>query len=365
RPDFIFTSISGIQEHFPSVAVFCDGFEYHACPGRPQGRISDDIRKRLSLVDSPDYVVWSITWDDVETSMGGKGIVPAPFGKIDVRNVEKALAMKKCGLAREIGVHPPFELLLDFLRQPVAAAWCSLASSVVFATFIGTTPITVDSLQAFRERLKTEACRFVPELVHDPQSSIRSYYRSDPWAALLLEWNPALQRDIADARGTLRIFDEVDARNAPGFKTSWQTFLAAWNLLQFLDDVEVTGSEGMVLETPSLPAALPLVRKQEGDPALAEAFALADPSCHDFLAAWHAGGNPLPEVGVDIASADGRILTTLELAWPDSQVGVVLQGQEGAMRAAEAAGWTVLTMPIEVEAVQAALNCRMAPATGG
>ncbi|MHB2019208.1 MAG: DUF1998 domain-containing protein, partial [Candidatus Xenobia bacterium] len=30
RPDFLFTCISGIQEHVPSVAVFCDGFEYHA-----------------------------------------------------------------------------------------------------------------------------------------------------------------------------------------------------------------------------------------------------------------------------------------------------------------------------------------------
>ena len=46
--------------------IVCDGFAFHALPGRDRGRIGDDLLKRASLLDSGRFFVWSITWKDLD-----------------------------------------------------------------------------------------------------------------------------------------------------------------------------------------------------------------------------------------------------------------------------------------------------------
>ena len=60
RPDFVLRSSQG---SLPAVAIFTDGWLYHASPAR--NRIADDARKRQELRDG-GVIVLGITARDVE-----------------------------------------------------------------------------------------------------------------------------------------------------------------------------------------------------------------------------------------------------------------------------------------------------------
>lgn len=78
RPDFMITATrvaddGGIQrEAIPQLAVYLDGFEYHASAQHP--RFAGDIEKREQLRVHSGYAVWTLTWNDLvrfEAELGG------------------------------------------------------------------------------------------------------------------------------------------------------------------------------------------------------------------------------------------------------------------------------------------------------
>src|SRR5262249_27204986 len=73
RPDFVLWPQGEPAGALP-VAVFTDGFAFHVQPDQPQGSLADDIRKRLGLVRSGRFVVWSLTWDNVEDFTRDEGL---------------------------------------------------------------------------------------------------------------------------------------------------------------------------------------------------------------------------------------------------------------------------------------------------
>ena len=71
RPDFVLRSSQG---SLPAVAIFTDGWLYHASPAH--NRIADDARKRQELRDS-GVIVLGITARDVEHARDGTFEAPA------------------------------------------------------------------------------------------------------------------------------------------------------------------------------------------------------------------------------------------------------------------------------------------------
>ena len=49
------------------IAVFTDGFEYHADPQSGNMRVGIDTAQRMAIARSGRFHVWSLTWDDVES----------------------------------------------------------------------------------------------------------------------------------------------------------------------------------------------------------------------------------------------------------------------------------------------------------
>jgi DEAD/DEAH box helicase domain-containing protein len=353
RPDFLLHCVQGGEAALP-VAVFCDGFEYHAQPHQETGRIADDVQKRQALIASGRFLVWTLTWDDIEAALGGQGVVPSPFGSVDANYLKKLLEHRP-GLSHEVISHGPLEQLIDYLRSPAIGAWRKLTECVAFATFKQNRSLSVSCLQGFRDRLKTGPVRFTLDPVEtEPGSLFYSWYREDPWCTLLLDISKdaVLTLSLGDVQASLRFFDEAPGRSDDRFKTSWQTGLAAWNLLQFLANLEVIASEGLA-QVPSEAEAPQRMYTETVDAALREALDLAHPSCHEFLRQWR---GRLPEIGFDVKGPTGRVVATLELAWPDARLGIVLPGQS-----IEIAGWTLLHIPLSVTEVEDALGSKETP----
>ncbi|MCB1144024.1 MAG: DEAD/DEAH box helicase [Leptospiraceae bacterium] len=62
-PDFVFEPISDSKD-IKKIAVFIDGYTYHL---HPHNRINDDCRKRMSILDSKEFLVFTIVNEDWES----------------------------------------------------------------------------------------------------------------------------------------------------------------------------------------------------------------------------------------------------------------------------------------------------------
>ena len=62
RPDFVIRPVRPSPSQ-PPIAIFMDGFEFH------RKKTGEDSAKRMALVRA-GYLVWSLTWHDLEIVLG-------------------------------------------------------------------------------------------------------------------------------------------------------------------------------------------------------------------------------------------------------------------------------------------------------
>lgn len=351
------------------VAVFADGFEPHAKPGRPHADLMDDFAKRRALIETGRYRVWSLSWHDLpeaaDTAARGHGgpvtaaAVPALLRKL--QGASPALD------AAQLVLGGPFESLLAYLQTPSPEPWGKLAQAWAASFLMRPQPTRSDAaVQAAAAALAGE----VPEAGHTdsdlapPRLPALGEPAEGPAARIetarhgllrALIWAPlgALLSDGRGIQGLLWLDDRAAARGAEGYLDAWRAFLAETTLLQFLPEVVWTTACGRVTlpgplpEAPTGPASTtdlsPEARALAEDPSL-------PPGLSPVFALLEAAGLPLPVLGLDPEDpATGGGLPVLELAWEAARIGV-LAPQEGGERAElEAAGWSVF----EVDAVVA------------
>jgi DEAD/DEAH box helicase domain-containing protein len=108
------------------IAVFLDGFRFH------KQCVADDSAKRLSLVQSGRFRVWSLTWDDVQGLYAGKLINSRnPFAE----RLNPEMQAVQNGLLQRLSISelfntallPPVAQLLHYLAEPNAEVWQGLA----------------------------------------------------------------------------------------------------------------------------------------------------------------------------------------------------------------------------------------------
>ena len=139
RPDFVLWP-QGEQPGALPVAIFTDGFAFHVKPDQPVGGLADDIRKRLGLVRSGRFVVWSLTWDDVDEFTKDEGL-PGVGLFLDLgidRNRLRAVLTKAQSVLTEgfIG-WSGLESLLRYLARPEPEHW---RKAVAAALLVSTLP---------------------------------------------------------------------------------------------------------------------------------------------------------------------------------------------------------------------------------
>ena len=77
RADFVFYPERPAEGELP-IAVFTDGYEYHADEESGNLRVGSDLAQRMAIARSGRLHVWSLTWDDVEQVFKDSK-EPAPF----------------------------------------------------------------------------------------------------------------------------------------------------------------------------------------------------------------------------------------------------------------------------------------------
>ena len=352
RPDFLIRPAHRTPEA-PPVAVFADGFEHH------RDLTDDDSAKRMAL-SRAGYLVWSLTWHDLEQAFGGSADAPDLLGPASGEQpmdaVQQALDGRwdTGGLRSRLG-GSSLSLLVAWLGDPDPLRWKRAVFTRLFALF------DRERMQdpEFRAAFAAAVEKASPGVVRDRLAELpepacvagRGRWigeEAGPVDLFLTLPLAAVQRREPDAAvAVLHLHDDEASRTGKDYRRSWNGALRAFNLLQFLPGGFWTTRLGMERQRyPEFGAKLePPSEPDVADAAWREAMEIAATEARPLFRELAAADAPVPEVGFELADDGGTVVAEAEAAWAGAKVALLLPGQEDGAGAFRGAGWRVFGGP--------------------
>ena len=366
-----------------TVAVYLDGYKYHAAPDR--NRLAGDADQRARL-QAGGCVVFQLNWDDVNAATGDGGDRQQPWHPYQ-GNAENEARRRYGQLGGDPAALPGLiwtsglRTMFAFLEDPDLAAWSrrALAGVAGLLQHPGAEP-PVRADQGTIAGLVNAALRGAPlQGAGGPLALIRVTDASGLPLTVLLD---SRRRDAAAPLGVwsaLAVLDDRDAviRADPGAHgRRWAAWLYWANLLQFLSFGDGDGAQltwtglagfdpsvlaaacgaglltslvlgGQEISEAELSMASVLPASPAGEPGVSgdvvwpsSRLDLITPEVAAYVRGWAAHGVPAPEED-DIGYELGEQAWQAELAWPEAQVAVIAPGPEAGdcLAAYAAAGW--------------------------
>lgn len=398
RPDVLFERLDAPG---PRLALYLDGYEFHAGPRH--NRLADDAVKRARL-RADGVRVFQLTYYDVKewrTRVRETGYSPAaaadpvwrPYGEQALAQARAYYAKVRRGLPGELAETVwlnPAELLIAYLRAPDADGWMARAEAAVAGLTGAQAAAAIVGEGSVGAQIEA-ALRGTPPKAE--AGKLRLLAATDGSGCPVVA--------VADGRVTppvwsaITVLDDSDAAVAEDerHKRRWRAWLYWSNLLQFLErgggdsaqlttslldgfsaqEFSVAGGAGWLESTrttlvedaaPAQPpaatepplvaapvepvmAGVPAGARDGGWGSVLELLDPDEPGLELLAVALASFGAPAPRDGYEL---DDRGWMA-ELAWPDAKVGVVLAPKpvngepdaeaEDRDRAFAAAGWEV------------------------
>lgn len=321
RADFVFYPERPEQGELP-IAVFTDGYEYHADPNAGL-RVATDTAQRLALMRSGRYRVWSLTWDDVQDQF--KTPVPrfeaellspgAKFGQL-LGKLDPAGA----GNWKSTGALSSFGILMLLIGSGRERSWTTYAQTFVLS-LLDNDPDTPGRLRLKWLRSHSDGC----PLLH---------------AEAAMDSAALQARDFSSLNVCLRLFDDYAHHGPPEWKRAWREFLRLGNLLQFHDRFEFVSSLGLDSDAYGPIFEQPARRGGGAVPdRLTALLELVAPEVRELCGRLAERGKVMPEPGFELTDDEGEIIAVAELGWSACRVAVLLDHEADCVRQFENAGW--------------------------
>ncbi len=368
RADFVFRGVQGpgLEQR---VVVECDGFAYHALPGRPHGRVGEDVRKRRRMAGYSGLRVFTITWQDLEPKRPAISppellaqVPPGIWGSV-LKAASAQLSEGAHAAATRLPTLGPLELLLAYLENP-GPHWeqaIGVRACAALATAARGNRLLSD---ADRERV-LDHLRVTPTLaplpLHvlggPPRSGLLSSVSLQGDCALALSGHSSVMQNFngGGIEGVLRLDDQQERRDSAGFVEDWRRFLHGLNLAQFLPGLDTLTTEGRGVQyaDPEISASLaaaPGAFTSRRPPRLEVLLRdCLDDEVRALVQAIYDRGLPLPDEDEFAATLPGD--APAELTWGDRRVAVVREEdlEPVDLKRAREAGWRLHLLPVELD----------------
>lgn len=320
KPDFLISPLHRASNAPKPIALFTDGFQFHADLQSPNTyRLPDDLAKRMAIARSGRYRVWSLTYHDVVETPEQ----PNDFPRILFKDRERNPFF-------QMGA---FEQLLHILAEPDAPYASMALKLVISGNGITRRRLSPQTFADLQQRL-TEAPQPPPLPDNQPQGTaicLSQTIRNEAAAiSLHVLVSPELvaNKDFSKASVILRLADDLPQPPATdAFRRLWNAFLWTANLLQFLPHA-VTLSDRFAQN------GLPIPEPAPERPAISPEWQdlidslVDDPQRHD-LAIWLMKRNlPVPTCDLELETDNGEATGDLaDFAWPDRHLAVVADAE--------------------------------------
>ena len=326
KPDFVFWP--EVDMDTQPVAVFLDGWQYH------KDRIGDDIAKRMAIARSGRFSVWSLTSDDVTAFLEPGGNLPeTPWASALMSGTEQATPMYEHFAIAEL---KSFHTRTAFEQLRARLSGLSddhlIRLGVVLALRIGAVPFKAEDFLELNASPSGEALTSLsvfswPET---PELGRR-------WDAADVQFQIAMQARKSDLQTLPKAVDDRNLQpcvvmrwaDKPAVADTdrrhlWQQWWHAANLFMPVENTwAVADSECDI----SALAASPVYQIASGmTPEWEEAAACATTEAQGLLADLFAAGLDAPIVGYELLDENACVVAEAELAWPDKNVAVLLEG---------------------------------------
>ncbi|MBX7159500.1 MAG: DEAD/DEAH box helicase [Acidimicrobiia bacterium] len=359
RPDFL---ISRQDAAAPEIAVYLDGFAFHAAP--ETNNLDDDAAKR-DAVRRSGRLVWNLTWHDVEAFHKAaaadipKKPPPQPLLALREKQVADVVQHDRKGrLDVTDAFANPVTLLMHYLSEPDAHEWERLACSVVAGAFSSAAAARLDT-DAIADSVTSALEGGDPGGDPAGDGGVHVAVHTTAHGLALACYLDARVSGGADAeRWTVvaSLPDDGVAVEESGHKNRWRDWLQWANLLQFLhtDDREAVitttthaaeldvGDLSITPGTTSAATAAPAAPTPASDLAAAAAEELElilDDSARALAEAAIRAGVPVPVAGHEPdAGSEGWVV---EVAWPQRRVAIVTDDDADRDTWLRDHGWTV------------------------
>jgi DEAD/DEAH box helicase domain-containing protein len=346
RADFVFWP-QNTQSR--PIAVFTDGFSYHVKPNQTSGGISDDIQKRRAILDSKNFWVWSIVWDDVKLfEDNNKSLDWHIFTPEQIRFFEQSsgtLPERIDGFSLK---HNAVAQLLQYLQTPSENAWRQTAAFVLLATLRPQRP-PLDRAILQEKMDEVRRSEVLPDLSLSP-SGVTSLSAGD-FYSIILKGNTTFfsfmspdaiqKRQVEDFVSMVRLEDNQDERISPDFRQDWNRFWLLSNTLQFLPGFSFISAEYINLTREVVQSQTIAVNTDEKE--WAQAFRFASPDIAELLLACQQAHIPAPTIGYELLDSSGRVCAGAEAAWEDKKVAVLISDVAEYKPVFEESGWIIFS----------------------
>ncbi len=352
-PDFVFYPVRPTASR--PIAVFLDGFAFHADENSGHNRISHDVQQRQALLHSGQYWVWSFSWDDINCRNNPDKIQQTRWGEENSARRNEVLAPQvfappELAWARSAGTLSNWNLFLELLGTPDITRWENLSYIYALSLPAQLLPLSLESTEAAIASLAS-APSDIPMLTRaEPPDGYGGVYakQGNRLVALCVATKRGISsRDPAETFVRLR-FDDDEGTGEANFANDWRGFLRLMNRLQFLpachiittrgckqgafgrgvDDYRFFCSGGRIAAP--APSRIEASKDEWTDPAIADA-----------LQKVKEANLPNPEIAFELMEHD-RIVATAEAAWPGAQCALLYAENNEDIAAFQRNGWRVI-----------------------
>jgi DEAD/DEAH box helicase domain-containing protein len=353
KPDFLIWPWASGAKRRP-VAVFCDGWAYHKDCTR------EDAVKRSAIVASGRFWTWSVTHQDVSAAIDGNAdssLEPATVA-LNRHDGSKAPATVPRAQEKAFTQHAVARLL-HWLATPFGSSELDGAVDVqqrnaAWLTFLMVPATTEDKAVAEAQRAPWLAQ--LPLNIREPGSGFAPVMSraSGPvsvlgwWPMGLAKGHPSSQNWVAPGMVSL---DGSAAADEEVLHVAWRRWLQLFNALQFLPGMLLTTSDGISAHdydalTPPAAGAAPAQSAAQAalNAAWQEVVQQALEALAPGLKQLAQSGAALPEVGLELIDAKGRISADSELAWAQEKVVVLRPDQADLIEHWGAENWKVVLL---------------------
>lgn len=356
RPDFVFrpVRITGTQK---PVAVFTDGFTFH------KDHVADDFLKRMAIIQSGKYRVWSLSYNDVQDVFQSKGDYKTntwaydklPGGSRMYMSYVKSMDAQELILAKK----NPFELLVEYLSRPDAEKLFQAHAKAFAFSLLDYTLIDKQNVYDMQIEDWQRAYKSMDSLrrVYAFGKAVYGMWKPRETLGNMLVYS-MLSLDDRDKKmdapiRVLAILNDNDSRT-DNYNKDWNGFLNFSNNMQFVDDVLFMTRKGIGKSIYT--ALLPDDRTGEDTDSMPgfteDALVSGWEEIYDYLddiekacaAEMMKNSIPAPdEVGYELESKEnGAVIGEASMAWIEKVVVLLLPEQEEYADVFKQEGWTVL-----------------------
>jgi ATP-dependent helicase YprA (DUF1998 family)/Zn-finger nucleic acid-binding protein len=348
RPDFVLRSSQG---NLPLVAIFTDGWLYHASPAH--NRIADDARKRQELRDG-GVIVLGITARDVEHSRNGVDEAPAWLRADVIANL-----MGSSVTFRQQNVEAirrgPIHFLLSWIQNPDVEGLRALANYLPFTLAPTAQHFTMDPTAGLAREAELRLLDADRTTLAGNGGTAAWWWTAGSVGCLTRSSGSTLEVALVIDDRAEKLADKEQA--ADGWR-EWLRIANALNLREqptvvtALTDASVHGvAEHAKHEpVPDKGAAFPPEWRQLADDST---ISSAEQVFVEKLARY-ATRDTARSIAVPVVGYEAEDGMPLDFAWPDKRVAVCLDLGAEERRVLEMAGWRVF--PDDPDAVFAALR---------